>query len=360
MTIDELRNSGTILFECLCGSRAYNINTPTSDFDFKGVYLAPLSDLLKDNYQPQISDPSNDTTFYELRRYLELLGKQGPDVLEMMFMPDECIIYKDPVMDIIFNRKEEFLTKTCMWSFGNYAISQIKKATGLNKKINTPEMAIRKTPLDFCYFMHNGKSIDAKSFLEFRGMNQSNVGLVSLAHMRFTYAAYYDMNKIYKGIIQSEELSNDISTSSVEKGVMAFGYLQFNKDAYEVHCRLHLEYMTWVEKRNPERYKVNMTLNGEYDCKNMCHCIRLIRVAQEIATEGRINVKRADREHLLDIRNGKVKLDDLMAEADISLSTIGELYDRSTLKEKVDYELLTELLFQIRKEKYGLNEKYDC
>lgn len=357
MTVEELRNSGMIVFECLCGSRAYGINTPTSDFDHLGIYIAPLDYLLKGVYIPQISDEKNDTTFYELQRFLELIGKQGPNVLEMLYMPEDCVIYKDPIMDIIFDNKELFLSKICMYSFGNYAIAQVKKAIGLNKKINMPEMAIRKTPLDFCYFIDGDKSILAENYLESHGMLQSNVGLSSLEHMRFTYAAYYGRIGTYKGIIQSKELSNDISVSKIITNSTPIGYIQFNKDGYESHCKKHLEYMTWVKNRNPHRYDINMNLNGEYDAKNMCHCIRLLRVAQEIAIEGKINVRRSDREELLSIRNGLVKLDDLLKEADNALATLGNLYEKSDLLDKIDFNNLSDILYNIRKEKYGLNEK---
>ena len=39
MTIEQLRNSGMIIFEGIVGSQAYGIATPASDIDKKGVFI---------------------------------------------------------------------------------------------------------------------------------------------------------------------------------------------------------------------------------------------------------------------------------------------------------------------------------
>ncbi len=39
MTIEDLRNRGLIILECISGSRAYGLDTPSSDTDIKGVFM---------------------------------------------------------------------------------------------------------------------------------------------------------------------------------------------------------------------------------------------------------------------------------------------------------------------------------
>ena len=43
--------------------------------------------------------------------------------------------------------------KKCELSFANYAMGQVKKARGLNKKIVNPEPEKRKELIDFCYVL---------------------------------------------------------------------------------------------------------------------------------------------------------------------------------------------------------------
>ena len=41
MTLEALKASGHIIFECISGSRAYGLDTPTSDTDIRGVFILP-------------------------------------------------------------------------------------------------------------------------------------------------------------------------------------------------------------------------------------------------------------------------------------------------------------------------------
>ncbi len=60
-------------------------------------------------------------------------------MLELLYTPEDCIEYKHPIFDKILEHKDKFLSKSCRWSFGGYAIDQITKAKGLNKKMNWEE-----------------------------------------------------------------------------------------------------------------------------------------------------------------------------------------------------------------------------
>jgi predicted nucleotidyltransferase len=45
MTIQDLRDKGLMLFEVISGSRAYGTHKPTSDTDYRGVYILPQENL---------------------------------------------------------------------------------------------------------------------------------------------------------------------------------------------------------------------------------------------------------------------------------------------------------------------------
>lgn len=89
MTIEELRNSGLIAYEYKRGSHMYHLNTETSDEDFGGVFFCPKKMLLglRGRYEEQVSDSKSDVVFYEFGRWLELLLKSNPTVLEGLFAP---------------------------------------------------------------------------------------------------------------------------------------------------------------------------------------------------------------------------------------------------------------------------------
>ncbi|MBP6539610.1 MAG: nucleotidyltransferase domain-containing protein, partial [Saprospiraceae bacterium] len=241
-------------WSCISGSKAYNLDTASSDTDIKGVFYLPKDMYFGLEYVPQISNESNDIFFYELGRYVELLLKNNPNILELLATPRNCILFKNPILDVL--TPEVFLSKLCKETFANYAISQIKKARGLKKKINNPMDEKRKTILDFCFVIQDNGSIPVTKWLEANGLNQEKCGLSKIPNTKGMFALYDDPNNLfsYNGII-SDELSNDVSLSSIPKGENPRSYLFCNLESYSVYCKEYREYWDWIDKRNDTRYQ---------------------------------------------------------------------------------------------------------
>ena len=351
MTIDQLRNSGNIIFEAIVGSQSYGIATLTSDIDKKGVYIQNMDDILGFGYVGQVNDDKNDQTFYEIKRFFELLQQNNPNILELLSTPEDCIIYKDPIFDMILEHKEKFITKICKNSFGGYAVEQIKKARGLNKKISNPVELERKSVLDFCIVLDQNDDIPLKKYLKKIGADQKNFGLYSIPHIQYTFQAYYsiDPNVVFKGIVSDEETANDISLSSIPKGWKHNFLLYFNKEGYSTYCKHYREYWDWVKYRNPARYNDNISHEGRYDGKNLAHCHRLLDMAIEIGEGKGINVRRNNREELLKIRRGEFEYDELVFSAQEKIKRMDEIFDKSDLPEKIDRSFMHDLLVRMRK-----------
>ena len=354
MNLEELRKSGHIIFECISGSRAYGLDTPNSDTDIRGVFVLPKEMYYSMDYVGQISNPSNDIVFYELKKFLELCAKNNPNILELLNVSEECVLYEHPIFLEV--KGFPFLSKKCKQSFANYAYTQIKKARGLEKKIVNPVEKERKGVLDFCHVYTNGKSLELKRFLRDHSIEQADCGLSGLPHFRGCYNLYENPNIPYKGIVKKED-SNDVSTSSIPKQEVPIGLLYFNKDGYSTYCKKYREYWDWVQLRNEDRFKTTEAHGKNYDSKNMMHTIRLLRVAREIALEGRINVKRNDREFLLKVKNGEFEYDELISQAEEIKAELDDLYNRSNLLDEPDAEKVNRLLVNVRSEYYRLDQK---
>lgn len=357
MTIDYIKENKLIIFEAISGSRAYGTSLPTSDTDIRGVFIQPLKSILRDGYIDQIADNKNDIIFYELKRFLELLSNNNPNIMELINMPDDCVIYKDPIYDKILDVKKKFISKRCKVTFGGYAIQQISKATGLNKKMNYDKEEMKqKSVLDFCYAIHDNKSILVEKFIKdnYVELTIDDIGLSKLDHARDLHVMY---NLKYvnqrKGIISSRENVNDIQVISIPKDSEIIGYMIFNKDAYSVHCKKVKEYNTWVSKRNADRYKINKDHGKNYDSKNMMHTFRLLHTAIGIA-DNIFNVRCSPQliEQLMQIRKGYFEFDDLIKEAKELQKVMDESFEKSSLPDTVDIEFVKDLLFEIRKDYY--------
>ncbi len=349
MTLEELKKSGTIIFECISGSRAYGLQTPTSDTDIRGVYILPKEQFYSLDYIGQINNETNDLAYYELRKFIELCAKNNPNIIEMLNMPEDCILHKDPLFDEI--KKEYFLSKLCKNTFANYAFTQIKKARGLNKKIVNPVEKERKTIEDFCTIRIAKESINLQKFLKERGYLKENCGLAKVPNMKNCFNLFYSESLNYQGI--SREKANEVCASSIPNEEEPIALLYCNLEGYSTYCKRYKEYWDWVEKRNDERYKSNISHDKNYDAKNMMHTFRLLHMAKEIGKDGTINVRRKDRDFLLAIKNAEFEYDDLVIKAEGMRKELEVVYETSNFKEKPDLDNINELLVSIRNKFYN-------
>lgn len=386
--IEEKSPGAKPLYLVIRGSHAYGTNVETSDTDYSGVFIQSMNDILGNKYTEQINDDTNDTVIYEIRRFLELLGSNNPTVLELLNTPEDCIIYKDPVFDLILNDKEKFITKICAKSFGGYAKQQISKAKGQNKKQNwEKDKVTRKEVLDFVYVIEGEKSIPWKVWNNDR-YEEKFIGVVNVPNARDIYAVYFDKDAFcmfsesvsestrktlinirkesgqymgfgYKGLVKTGEglnsaESNQLRLSSIPKDEEPICVITYNKDGYTQHCNDYKSYQTWLEQRNESRW-VDVKSHGQkIDGKNMLHCKRLMEMAKEIAKGEGIIVRRPNAKDLIAIRKGEVDLQTLIDSVEKEIIEVDKLFDNSELPDSIDIEFINNLIVKIRKQIYKL------
>lgn len=413
-TFESIRKDKRLLYEYIRGSHLYGLNVETSDIDTSGVFMCKNSDLLglNQNYVPQVSDERHDNVWYEIGNYVNLLLKSNPTVLEGLFAPKDCIIGEvHPLMQMLIDNRDAFITKTCFNTLFGYATEQIRKARGLNKKIVNP-VTKRLSPLDFVYTFYKQGSTKITNWLEHRGLEQKYCGLVNIPNMHDTYGMYYDWGSFfkdknitfkdlknmhgknmtetltnmvdfilytydlydcteedelfnleewynrlkpigYRGIVSEEKDSNELRLSSIPKGEIPICHITYNQSGYTKHCIDYKNYKEWEAKRNPIRYESNLHKN--YDSKNMMHCTRLVHMGLELAKGEGFNVRRThDRNFLLSIRNHELEYDELMEYINGKYDEFKEAIKTSTLKENVDVDFVNDLLVEIRRKQLDL------
>ncbi len=410
LTFQDIRDKNLLLYEYVRGSVAYGTNVESSDRDTGGVFLEPIEQILGLglDFQEQIEDAKGDTVWYSLHKFMNLLCKSNPTVLEALFVPDEYVIYEHPIMTEIKKHKSEFITKECFGNFSGYALSQIRKCHGQNRLIMNP-INKRLWALDFCYTTYKQGSANMREWLSHRGLEQKYCGLVSLNNMPSCFSVFYDWGahfldkgitvgniinalddksdklynlanfiyqtqnienrtsllwiddwydehierQFYRGIVAEDGRSDEVRCSSVKKDEAPICMLCFNINGYGAHCKKYKEYTDWVKKRNPQRYESNLGHN--YDRKNVSHCFRLLRMGLEVAKDGSFNVDRRgiDADFLKSIRNAEYEYEVVMEMVEKEFNEMEEAMKTSTLPETVDREKINDLLVNIRK-KYQL------
>ena len=385
--ISEKSPGSKPLYLVVRGSHAYGTNIETSDTDYAGVFIQSEEDILGNKYVEQISDDKNDIIIYEIRRFLELLGSNNPTVLELLNTPEDCVIYKDPIFDLVLNDREKFISKVCAKSLGGYAKQQISKAKGQNKKQNwEKDKVTRKEVLDFVYVIEGEKSIPWKVWNEDKKYEEKFIGVVNVPNARDIYAVYYDfiarnmfsenisektriiliklqkesgqpMGFGYKGLVKTGEginsaESNQLRLSSIPKDEEPICVVTYNKDGYTQHCNDYKSYQTWLEQRNEARWVDVQSHGQKIDGKNMMHCMRLIQMSREIAEGKGIIVRRPNAKELISIRKGEVDLQTLIDKVEKEIVEIDKLFEESNLPDIVDNKLIHNLIVKIRKEIY--------
>ena len=140
MNVEELRKSGRIIYEVIAGSWAYNTAIEgQSDIDIRGIYINDPSEYLGlSTPSNQIGDEKHDVTYFSLKRFFELARTANPNIIELLWMPEDVVRIQTPVMDKLIENRRLFISKKAFHTHAAYALSQIKKAKGQNKMVNQP------------------------------------------------------------------------------------------------------------------------------------------------------------------------------------------------------------------------------
>lgn len=299
-TFEDIREKGLLLYEYVRGSVSQGTNTLSSDIDHGAVYLAPAEQLLGLglDYQDEIKDAKGDDDWMELNKFMRLLLKSNPTVLESLFVDDKYVLYEHPIMTEIKKHRDAFVTKECFNSFFGYAREQIKKARGLNKKIVQP-IVERKTPLDFCYTSFRQGSTKIENWLDYRGLKQRYCGLVNIPNMMDTMGVYYDwgnhflneaisLNDIFNAYNSKGKYSTTDVITSLKKATDEAEKVELNKMLEKCHLCNMIEFIMefyrlnditdlieWIGKQSPIGYK------GIINEKGTSNEVRLSSVAKD-------------------------------------------------------------------------------
>ena len=154
----EVADNPIVLFRGIVGSRAYGTQNANSDMDVRGIFVVPSAEYARLAQPPkQVADERNDRTYYSLVRFCELMSEANPTTIEMLFLPDDCIMKTSPAHSMLVDNRGLFVTQKAVDSHLGYALSQIKKARGTNKRVWNPWPEEPPQAEDYCLFLGDAK-----------------------------------------------------------------------------------------------------------------------------------------------------------------------------------------------------------
>lgn len=300
----------TTVYRFRNGSHMYGLNTPSSDEDFMEVFLPSKEDLLGMK-EVEIIDESTknsavkarntsedvDDNRYALKRYLHLLEANNPNILETLFVPESCVVVRDPVMKFLTDNYDKVVSKKCYATFKGYAKSQEHKL--LEKKRRYDAL------------------VNAVDFLE----------------------EYYS-----KAITETTAQMDDILAENLNKVLKGYKGSKNNVESFHTGLPLKMTYEKLKTERDTYGWRVHTktfeTLG--YDCKFGYHLIRLYFEAQDLLSKGRLDFPftGARKDYLMWVKTGGERLEDLMSRCAEEAVTTDGMYMCTSLPERADHEFL--------------------
>ena len=114
-----------LIFEAIAGSRLYGTETPASDFDIRSICIPPKEVLLNPfmNFNQKDSGfKEEDRCIYALGQFVKLCADANPNILELLFIPDNKIVFNSKIWKRLLDFKYLFISKKIKHTFSGYAM----------------------------------------------------------------------------------------------------------------------------------------------------------------------------------------------------------------------------------------------
>lgn len=351
-----LEKNNWIIFKSLVGSHAYGTASPkfNSDIDYRGVFVLPLNERIsiKSRIMEVGQEKPIDIKYYEISKFFDLAKDCNPNIIEFLFMPDDCIEICTEIMKKIILNRNLFISKKAYHTFSGYAYAQIKKAKGENKWVNNPKPQEPPKREDFCWFIRldykegGGFYFDTSyskpefnfSKLPYRPVSIKEIDMclndyhvAALEHVPDTYRLYYYGTES-KGVFRNGNLVCE-SIPMNEEVKRCVGLLIYNDQEYQKAMLDWKNYWTWIKERNPNRWIAQENKTIDYDAKNLYHCLRLLISGESILKTGApiVRFEGKDLEYLRNIRSGNFSYEELMKDVEVRMANMEILYKESNL-----------------------------
>ena len=306
-----------IIFETVMGSRLYGTFNENSDYDYKGVFIPSVSDMIKDT-TPAVIDKSTNSTkekntkddidrqYYSVGKYFNMLIKGDMNSYEMLFAP-----YEDatPEWKLIQKYKHEFLSKDCRGFVGyvqRQASTYGERGIRLNEVVSLIN-ELERMSNNFIHRLDDHLEYSIKFFEEF---------CVGKKH---TMIEHIKVNE----------------HKTIPHIVCCNRKHPFTKPIHEI-----ISNFQGIVDEYGDRARAAAT-NVGIDWKAIMHAVRIGEQTIELLETGNIVFPRYNAEYLKRIRNGEIPYSEISVYLDEILAKVPTL--QTNIRDKADINLMDTL-----------------
>lgn len=266
-----------IIFETLAGSRLYGTNLPSSDYDYRGVFLPTKEEILLGKAKDSVH-LGDDKQYFSLNKFMKMIAHGDPAAIEMLFAPSLFVRVARSPWDILYKNRKELLHKNMTGILG-YC------------RAHTCKLAIK------------GTAGEAKKLL-FDKLE--------------SYNAY---SRLEDHILELKELERDSLFIQVTDSELVL-----DKKHYPLLTKVHS-----LRDRLANKYTVDTV-----PYKDLMHTVRLLYEAIFILGFGELSFPLSMKDDLIRVRKGEAKKEEVFRLIHDLLIRVNEWEEASTLPEKLD------------------------
>lgn len=123
------------IVECVAGSHAYGTSVPTSDMDYRGIFMGSPESILTPFYPVEQVEGPGDRVLYEVGKFLKLAADQNPNILELLWVRESDILFATRWYLAIREMRGRILSQKSKHTFSGYAHAQMKRLQSAAKSI---------------------------------------------------------------------------------------------------------------------------------------------------------------------------------------------------------------------------------
>jgi|14_taG_2_1085336.scaffolds.fasta_scaffold04802_6 predicted nucleotidyltransferase len=306
------------IVKMLFGSKVYGTNLPSSDTDYKEVFLPDPRDIFLFKTKRIMSSATSsgknssediDVESIEFGRFLELCMAGQTNALDMLFTPKEFWLESSPVWERVLELRPHILNKKVHAMVG-YCKSQASK-----------------------YSLKGDRMNDAKAVLGlFRSMPSDarlSEHLDDLAHLAER-----------KHVELTDVILNKKSGKKAPALMVCGRYMPVTTTfGYCIDSTL-----TPLCERYGRRSQAAAEASGA-DYKAMMHALRISGEAIELLETGSITLPLKEADYLLRVRKGEVSVEEISEEIESRLKSVTAAVATSSLPEESDRKVIEQIIY---------------
>ena len=315
-----------VLIKTVAGSHLFGTNTPTSDKDFKGVYVPTGKQILLGSYDDAINQTTgnNDTRntagdvdveLYSVRKFLKMLKNGDTAAIEMLFTPNQYVLEKHPRWQLIRSQRDKLVSKKITGIIG-YCRQQANK-----------------------YGIKGSRMGELNNFIQFlKGLEKN----FNFPNPKFKHAWPEILTEVKKyDHVHEIELKIKAKEESTVPAIDVLG----KKFDHNCTFAYTLEILKKIYKNYGQRAREAKNNNG-VDWKALSHAVRVMHQGIELLETGRITLPHSGEnlKEIMDIKLGRIHYSKVSERIEELMLKLEKVSLNSKLPEQVDDAIIEEII----------------